>query len=149
MGMVYPDMGSLSLRPNYGQVSYASWGTSHFMGNSKTRSFEENHSSDDAAEGKKVSDCSDGLSINLNANININEENPNDNKETDSSSGQSKLCARGHWKPAEDAKLKELVSLYGPQNWNLIADKLQGRSGILYFVKLFIGYFHIYCSFHN
>ncbi|KAI3429169.1 uncharacterized protein J3R85_008589 [Psidium guajava] len=43
--------------------------------------------------------------------------------------GQSKLCARGHWRPAEDAKLKELVALYGPQNWNLIAEKLEGRSG--------------------
>ncbi|KAI3858346.1 hypothetical protein MKX03_024670 [Papaver bracteatum] len=43
--------------------------------------------------------------------------------------GQSKLCARGHWRPAEDSKLKELVALYGPQNWNLIAEKLQGRSG--------------------
>lgn len=44
-------------------------------------------------------------------------------------SGQSKLCARGHWRPAEDEKLKELVTLYGPQNWNLIAEKLDGRSG--------------------
>ncbi|XP_020102598.1 transcription factor MYB56-like isoform X2 [Ananas comosus] len=43
--------------------------------------------------------------------------------------GPQKLCARGHWRPAEDAKLKELVSQYGPQNWNLIAEKLQGRSG--------------------
>ncbi|XP_072971596.1 transcription factor MYB117-like [Typha angustifolia] len=43
--------------------------------------------------------------------------------------GQSKLCSRGHWRPAEDSKLKELVSLYGPQNWNLIAEKLEGRSG--------------------
>ncbi|KAL8532485.1 hypothetical protein ACS0TY_008902 [Phlomoides rotata] len=41
----------------------------------------------------------------------------------------SKLCARGHWRPAEDSKLKELVALYGPQNWNLIAEKLEGRSG--------------------
>ncbi|XP_057486804.1 transcription factor CSA-like isoform X1 [Actinidia eriantha] len=40
-----------------------------------------------------------------------------------------KLCGRGHWKPAEDSKLKELVALYGPQNWNLIAEKLEGRSG--------------------
>ncbi|GAA0159949.1 hypothetical protein LIER_16615 [Lithospermum erythrorhizon] len=45
------------------------------------------------------------------------------------SSGQSKLCARGHWRPAEDAKLKELVAIYGPQSWNLIAEKLDGRSG--------------------
>ncbi|KAG0462368.1 hypothetical protein HPP92_020844 [Vanilla planifolia] len=42
---------------------------------------------------------------------------------------QSKLCARGHWRPVEDAKLRELVSQYGPQNWNLIAEKLEGRSG--------------------
>ncbi|KAI3816672.1 hypothetical protein L1987_16375 [Smallanthus sonchifolius] len=40
----------------------------------------------------------------------------------------TKTCARGHWRPAEDAKLKELVALYGPQNWNLIAEKLEGRS---------------------
>ena len=40
-----------------------------------------------------------------------------------------KLCARGHWRPAEDEKLKELVALYGPQNWNLIAERLDGRSG--------------------
>ncbi|RLN22843.1 hypothetical protein C2845_PM07G06400 [Panicum miliaceum] len=43
--------------------------------------------------------------------------------------GQGKLYARGHWRPAEDAKLKELVAQYGPQNWNLIAEKLDGRSG--------------------
>lgn len=42
---------------------------------------------------------------------------------------QPKVCARGHWRPAEDAKLRELVSIYGPQNWNLIAEKLEGRSG--------------------
>ncbi|XP_077240032.1 uncharacterized protein LOC143880937 [Tasmannia lanceolata] len=54
-------------------------------------------------------------------------ENLGGGKEVES--GQSKLCARGHWRPAEDAKLKELVSQYGPQNWNLIAEKLEGRSG--------------------
>ncbi|XP_039011191.1 transcription factor MYB105-like [Hibiscus syriacus] len=43
--------------------------------------------------------------------------------------GVSKVCSRGHWKPAEDFKLRELVALYGPQNWNLIAEKLQGRTG--------------------
>ncbi|KAK9124909.1 hypothetical protein Scep_013755 [Stephania cephalantha] len=41
----------------------------------------------------------------------------------------NKVCARGHWRPNEDAKLRELVSQYGPQNWNLIAEKLDGRSG--------------------
>ncbi|CAI9773313.1 unnamed protein product [Fraxinus pennsylvanica] len=44
-------------------------------------------------------------------------------------SAHTKLCARGHWRPHEDAKLKELVAQFGPQNWNLIAEKLQGRSG--------------------
>ncbi|XP_057785330.1 transcription factor MYB54-like isoform X1 [Salvia miltiorrhiza] len=42
---------------------------------------------------------------------------------------KSKLCARGHWRPHEDARLKELVAQFGPQNWNLIAEKLEGRSG--------------------
>ncbi|KAH7426815.1 hypothetical protein KP509_10G017900 [Ceratopteris richardii] len=37
--------------------------------------------------------------------------------------------SRGHWRPAEDEKLKKLVAEFGPQNWNLIADRLQGRSG--------------------
>ncbi|KAI5002744.1 hypothetical protein ZWY2020_027394 [Hordeum vulgare] len=46
-----------------------------------------------------------------------------------SNSGQSRLAARGHWRPAEDMKLRQLVALYGPQNWNLIAEKLDGRSG--------------------
>lgn len=39
------------------------------------------------------------------------------------------MCTRGHWRPSEDEKLKELVALYGPHNWNAIAEKLQGRSG--------------------
>lgn len=38
-------------------------------------------------------------------------------------------CARGHWRPAEDEKLRQLVEQYGAQNWNSIAEKLQGRSG--------------------
>ncbi|XP_010549715.1 PREDICTED: myb-related protein 330 [Tarenaya hassleriana] len=42
---------------------------------------------------------------------------------------QRKVCARGHWRPSEDAKLKELVSQFGPQNWNSIAQHLVGRSG--------------------
>lgn len=42
---------------------------------------------------------------------------------------QPKSSGRGHWRPSEDTKLKELVSQYGPHNWNLIAEKLEGRSG--------------------
>ena len=39
------------------------------------------------------------------------------------------MCTRGHWRPAEDEKLRDLVERYGPHNWNAIAEKLQGRSG--------------------
>ncbi|CAI0395853.1 unnamed protein product [Linum tenue] len=46
-----------------------------------------------------------------------------------SSPSSSSSCPRGHWRPAEDEKLRQLVEQYGPQNWNSIADKLQGRSG--------------------
>ena len=102
-------MGSLSL-------SQPSWGFA-FMGKG-----ENSNSNSNSNE-----------SIDLNASLNDDDEemsaNMNDLKATESSSGQSKLCARGHWRPAEDSKLKELVGLYGPQNWNLIAEKLEGRSG--------------------
>lgn len=46
------------------------------------------------------------------------------------SSDDAPSCPRGHWRPAEDDKLRQLVARYGPQNWNSIAEKLQGRSGI-------------------
>ncbi|KAF3793173.1 Transcription factor [Nymphaea thermarum] len=42
---------------------------------------------------------------------------------------EAKTCPRGHWRPGEDEKLRQLVEQYGPQNWNSIAEKLQGRSG--------------------
>ncbi|XP_002977648.2 uncharacterized protein LOC9657152 [Selaginella moellendorffii] len=47
----------------------------------------------------------------------------------ESASSKLSLCPRGHWRPSEDEKLRELVALHGPQNWNLIAEKLEGRSG--------------------
>ncbi|KAI3464604.1 hypothetical protein Pfo_021267 [Paulownia fortunei] len=47
----------------------------------------------------------------------------------DGSSDDPRTCPRGHWRPAEDEKLRQLVEQYGPQNWNSIAEKLQGRSG--------------------
>ncbi|KAE8701801.1 Transcription factor MYB44 [Hibiscus syriacus] len=46
-----------------------------------------------------------------------------------SSDDVNKTCPRGHWRPAEDEKLRQLVEQYGAQNWNSIAEKLQGRSG--------------------
>ncbi|KAF5766474.1 putative transcription factor MYB-HB-like family [Helianthus annuus] len=39
------------------------------------------------------------------------------------------MSSRGHWRPSEDQKLRQLVQQYGPHNWNAIAEKLQGRSG--------------------
>jgi transcription factor MYB, plant len=57
--------------------------------------------------------------------------NAGDHQQESSSSEQSRLAGRGHWRPAEDSKLQELVAVYGPQNWNLIAEKLDGRSGTL------------------
>ncbi|KAF3777519.1 hypothetical protein EJ110_NYTH45561 [Nymphaea thermarum] len=33
---------------------------------------------------------------------------------------------RGHWRPEEDETLRQLVEQHGPQNWNFIAEKLQG-----------------------
>lgn len=57
------------------------------------------------------------------------DEGENSCGKRDNESGQSKLCGRGHWRPSEDARLRELVAQYGPHNWNIIAEKLEGRSG--------------------
>ncbi|XP_027362789.1 transcription factor MYB108-like [Abrus precatorius] len=155
MGMVYEDMmGSLSLGSNYATVSnnnfslpqdsyyYACKSSEVEHGRSTSWSFpftrEFLSSSFEDVEGKGSDCCSDGVGENSESHEKINhdakfseENNPNEitvsGKEVDS--GHSKLCARGHWRPAEDSKLKELVALYGPQNWNLIAEKLEGRSG--------------------
>ena len=49
-----------------------------------------------------------------------------------SDDAKSGTCPRGHWRPAEDEKLRQLVDQYGAQNWNSIAEKLQGRSGMIF-----------------
>ena len=46
-----------------------------------------------------------------------------------SSDTSEKSCHRGHWRPAEDEKLERLVEQNGPNNWNFIAQHLEGRSG--------------------
>ncbi|XP_073017290.1 transcription factor MYB3R-3-like [Primulina eburnea] len=69
-----------------------------------------------------------GEKFNNNGFINfIDGENPDENCKSFRNK-QSKLCSRGHWKPSEDNKLRELVAVYGPKNWNLIAGNLTGRS---------------------
>ncbi|KDP41214.1 hypothetical protein JCGZ_15621 [Jatropha curcas] len=128
-GMVLADIASLSLTCNHGggggvtqpPVSSSSSSTRSAWG----FPFMESKGCDDFSDG--FGENNDTTIIN-DDNIDPNNENMISGKETDSS-GQSKLCARGHWRPAEDTKLKELVALYGPQNWNLIAEKLEGRSG--------------------
>lgn len=125
MGMCFAAMGSLSTS----QESYASkmenlgassWGLA-FSGKCSDSSGGVGEKSDAFAFASNVANCS------------CDDEIPNDQSvfcgNEGDSVGQSKLCARGHWKPAEDTKLKELVAVYGPQNWNLIAEKLEGRSG--------------------
>ncbi|KAF3779856.1 Transcription factor [Nymphaea thermarum] len=42
---------------------------------------------------------------------------------------EAKSRRRGHWRPGEDKNLRQLMEQYSPQNWNFIAEKLQGRSG--------------------
>ncbi|CAL0327439.1 unnamed protein product [Lupinus luteus] len=49
--------------------------------------------------------------------------------DSSSTGDNTKTCPRGHWRPAEDEKLRQLVQQFGAQNWNSIAQKLQGRSG--------------------
>ncbi|XP_030470428.1 transcription factor CSA-like [Syzygium oleosum] len=112
-GIVNADMGSLSLA-----AAAAHHGLADLLGTTTTTSSEpidhrsrKVHSSNSVRESNSTSDEHDGGKVDGEAG------------------GQSKLCARGHWRPAEDTKLKELVALYGPQNWNLIAEKLEGRSG--------------------
>ncbi|TYJ01885.1 hypothetical protein E1A91_A13G186000v1 [Gossypium mustelinum] len=68
-----------------------------------------------------------GLTLNLDGEE--DESNKNSSTVSGCKSGNTKLYSRGHWRPAEDAKLMELVTYYGPQNWNLIAEHLEGRSG--------------------
>ncbi|CAL5430982.1 unnamed protein product [Camellia sinensis] len=140
MGMVLADMGSLSITPpNLGSAStsVASSSQESFLCKSSEMENEKGTWGFPFMGEGNGCDCSDGFGENneaIDLNASFNEEKKaniyagsGSAKETDF--GQSKLCARGHWRPAEDAKLKELVALYGPQNWNLIAEKLEGRSG--------------------
>ena len=137
---VFEDMGSLSISPSYGAYTCNKASDQReelhmgfpLMGNCSS-SFDDTQNSEGGGNGDgKGSETSDGFRENSGAamEVIINKMGIDLNEEKQSeSSGQSKLCARGHWRPAEDSKLRELVALYGPQNWNLIAEKLEGRSG--------------------
>lgn len=58
-------------------------------------------------------------------------------EDSSSAAEDTKNCPRGHWRPAEDEKLRQLVEQYGAQNWNSIAEKLQGRSGLYLYIFKF------------
>lgn len=137
MGMIFADMGSLTINPDYGRLVTSPISSSSTGGGDMDEggrvlrwgfaygATKCNSRSPDFLDTQN-SDCSNE-SIDLNASL--GEEKNCNAQNNGGSGGQSKLCARGHWRPAEDTKLRELVALYGPQNWNLIAEKLEGRSG--------------------
>lgn len=89
------------------------------------------HDNEEEEDGGREEDDDDEehIDLNLSSSYSLNSNIDSHHNGTVRPPGQSKTSARGHWRPAEDAKLKELVALYGPQNWNLIAEKLEGRSG--------------------
>ncbi|XP_009781411.1 uncharacterized protein [Nicotiana sylvestris] len=138
MGMFFADMNSLSITPkNYSITSHdnessktrGSWDFQFLNKEAFSQSLDEAETSEENNEtiDLNASCFNEEKQITMHSSTIFNSSS-NIGKEI-TESGQSKLCARGHWRPAEDAKLKELVAIYGPQNWNLIAEKLEGRSG--------------------
>nr|XP_043626558.1 transcription factor MYB117-like [Erigeron canadensis] len=152
MGMIFADsFGSLSLINNespalkinnndhnfiYGHMMTTSYSsssstTTNYNNHSTTsRNFHENdqdhhrHNDEDQDTTEE-----DEEQLDLNLSTSIGHDHHHNGKMRPCEQQSIKPSARGHWRPAEDAKLKDLVSLYGPQNWNLIAEKLGGRSG--------------------
>lgn len=68
-------------------------------------------------------------------------------EDSSSAAEDTKSCPRGHWRPAEDEKLRQLVEQYGAQNWNSIAEKLQGRSGLYLDIELIFKFCNILSTF--
>jgi len=44
----------------------------------------------------------------------------------------------GHWTLSEDLKLKELVAVFGPQNWKFIGEKMEPRTSKILFFFSFV-----------
>ncbi|GMH01737.1 hypothetical protein Nepgr_003576 [Nepenthes gracilis] len=136
----FPNMGSLSINPSFATSSDVSFPHESsenrgflFMGNCiKATSLEDSQQGSGVVQGnnKVVSESSDGYEI-MDLNITCEQDDFHNHKVSakETESEKSKACGRGHWRPAEDSTLRELVAIYGPQNWNLIAEKLEGRSG--------------------
>ncbi|KDP39633.1 hypothetical protein JCGZ_02653 [Jatropha curcas] len=134
----YRDMNFLPPPPS-SQLSLSKTNTFGLMGKPETKSPQMDfqvlgHSMDQQVENRGTKrpndDGSDGYLVVQNKGLALHLDEEEEPKNSVSGkNGHTKLCARGHWRPAEDAKLKELVAQYGPQNWNLIAENLEGRSG--------------------
>ncbi|XP_051146206.1 transcription factor CSA-like [Andrographis paniculata] len=149
VGMVYDDLSFLSINPNLNFLNCSSmdagnWGfeeTLEFGGKlpairnggplidlNATEQIEDHEDEEDDEDEDEDEEDEEDLQATAMA-MNMIPNHKNSKPINPQSNSSSKVCARGHWRPAEDAKLKELVALYGPQNWNLIAEKLHGRSG--------------------
>ncbi|MED6174321.1 hypothetical protein PIB30_068003 [Stylosanthes scabra] len=117
MGVLHSDMGSLSLS----MLSSSQESSTYYYAMEMQNHIQEcphNDKDSDYEEGEEAAAAN-------------NEENycVMSSGKVVNNSERNKVCARGHWRPAEDSKLKELVALHGPQNWSLIAQHLEGRSG--------------------
>ncbi|AAF24603.1 myb-related transcription factor, putative; 43081-41930 [Arabidopsis thaliana] len=142
MEMVHADVASLSITPCF-PSSLSSSSHHHYnqqqhciMSEDQHHSMDQTTSSDyfslniDNAQHLRsyyTSHREEDMNPNLSDYSNCNKKDTTVYRSCGHSSKAS--VSRGHWRPAEDTKLKELVAVYGPQNWNLIAEKLQGRSG--------------------
>lgn len=107
MRMIFSDMDSLSINNPMSSFEFENGrATCHFpnlMGQkvyTSRNKFEDSHiHSTDQGKVLHDSSSSDGTNIDLNGYA-------SGKLDTDSC-GQSKLCSRGHWRPAEDSKLKD------------------------------------------
>ncbi|KAI3744491.1 hypothetical protein L1987_57573 [Smallanthus sonchifolius] len=121
----------------YAHLTTSSSSSSLYNDHSTSRNFHEDedhghHNGGEADDDEEREEEDEHIDLNLCGKYSLNSKNIHDTHHHNGRirpCGQLKTSARGHWKPAEDAKLKELVALFGPQNWNLIAEKLDGRSG--------------------
>ncbi|XP_076945641.1 transcription factor MYB52-like [Bidens hawaiensis] len=57
------------------------------------------------------------------------EEKPNVQGGAEDGCEQRMLVTKGHWKPSEDVKLRNLVAVHGPRNWKTKSQQFPGRSG--------------------
>ncbi|KAK9154506.1 hypothetical protein Sjap_001986 [Stephania japonica] len=111
------------MSPKSARMDFQIMGTPILVNHNKDHNFRTSNAEEDESEN--------GICLNNQIVLKREEDQESENRTEQDivCSVTNKVCARGHWRPNEDAKLRDLVSQYGPQNWNLIAEKLDGRSG--------------------